>query len=178
MNRICTLIIASFFSTFAFSKPLLTVTCNEPKGSSMGYGVPWFERTKAALDKKPIPTESHFQQEAKDGYDRKPAFIIDSSKRKVTITWAESADEQELRKQAKSENLPFSPTPSATEANIVLFTPNQISILEADFSGSVFLYSLFPKLGTAFIASQYTEPGGKNGRQVSTFAECEFSWSH
>ncbi|MBI3902551.1 MAG: hypothetical protein HY306_06355 [Nitrosomonadales bacterium] len=177
MNQLYIFIIASLITTLSFAEPLVIITCHEPMGSSMEYGVSSFERVQAAIDKKQKPTKSHFKEAIKNGYERKPTFIIGSDKKKATIVWAESAEEAKQRELAKSVNVPYCCSPSpATDANIVMFTPDQISALQVD-TGIVTLYSFFPKLGTVFIASQYTEPSGKNSTQLSTFAECEFAWN-
>lgn len=178
MKNICVIIIASLFTSLSYSEPLLTASCSEPMGSSMEYGVSSFERVEAEVDKKSLP-KPHFKTNKKDGFPRKPTFIIDSNKKKATIIWAESAADEKLIKQRKSLNLPpcnsCSPPP-AVDVEIVMFTPDQITAIEVNY-GAVDLYSLFPKLGTAFISEQHTEPSGKNSTQISTFAECEFVWS-
>jgi len=153
MNQLYIFLIASLITTFSFAEPFVTVSCHEPMGSSMEYGVSSFERVQAAIDKKQKPTKSHFKEAIKNGYERKPTFIISSDKRKATIVWAESAKEAKQRELAKSVNVPYccSPPP-ATDADIAMFTADQISALQVD-TGIAILYSFFPKFGTAFIAS-------------------------
>lgn len=177
MNHFKVLVLASLLPTVSIAQPLVTIACHEPTGVSMQYGVSPSERVKAAMDRKPEPKPS-FKGPAKDGYLTNPTFVVDSSKRKLTISWAESASDLELRKQAKELNLPPpSPPPPATEASVLMFTPDQISALEVKPPNATTIYSFFPKLGTAFFTTQAHELGGRNTQQMAVFALCEFSWS-
>jgi hypothetical protein len=177
MNHFKALVLASLLPTISTAEPLVTITCHEPAGVSMQYGVSRSELVKAAMDGKPEP-EPSFKGPTKDEYLMNPTFVVDSSKKKVTISWAESASDQELRKQAKELNLlPPSPPPPATEASVLMFMPDQISALEVKPPNATTIYSFFPRLGTAFFTTQAHELGGRNTQQMAVFSLCEFSWS-
>ena len=177
MNHFGALLLASLYSTLSFAGPLVTISCPEPKGFNMEYGASPGERVKAEMDKKAEPKPS-LKGPIKDGYLMNPTFVIDSSKKKITVIWSESATDLELRKKLKAANLPApqSPPPSA-EADIVLFTPEQISALQVIVPNAVAVYSFFPKLGAAFFTTQSLELSGKNTRVTSVFSACTYSWS-
>ncbi len=131
MNQFYIFIIASVITTSSFANPLVTVSCDMPKGYSMEYGVSSFERIDAAISEKQEPTNSHFKEAMKDGYENKPTFIISSDKKKATVVWAESAKEIKHREQAKSLNAPYCCGPPPTtlfEAAMRAGGPDNISI--------------------------------------------------
>jgi hypothetical protein len=176
MNHFGIFIIASLFSTLCLAEPLVTISCHEPNGFSMSYGSSAQERVQAERHKKPEP-KPHFTGPTKDGYLMNPTFIVDSSKKKLTVIWAESASDVELRKKSKELNLPPpSAPPPAVDADIIMFMPDQISALQVAPPNAVTMYSFFPKLGTAFFSTQASELNGKNTKQMSVFSACEFSW--
>ena len=175
MNHFGTFVIASLFSTLCLAEPFVTISCHEPKGFNMQYGASIQERVRAERDKKPEP-KPHLRAPTKDGYPMNPTFIVDSSKKKLTVIWAESASDVELRKKLKELKFPPpSAPPPAVEADIIMFMPNQISALQVAPPNSVTMYSFFPKLGTAFFSTQGSEISGKNTQQMSVFSACEFS---
>ena len=177
MNRFGLLVIAGLLWTPCLAEPLVTISCHEPKGSRMEYGASARERVRAEIDKKSEP-KPQLRGPTKDGYDMNPTFIVDSGKKKLTVTWSESASDVELRKKLKAANLPAPSLPPTAEADIVLFEPDQISALQVTPPNAVTVYSFFPKLGTAFFTTQAHELSGKNSQQMSVFSACEFSWNH
>jgi len=141
----------------------------------MGYGVPFIDRANANLKGQPEPTSPTLRV-GKDGFAGKPTFVIDSNRKRITIVWNELEEDIKLREQAKKLGLPqVTPSP-ASDGVIVQFLPEQISAIQVDV-WSIMTFSLFPKMGTAFI-SQQSLHGLKNSVQISTFARCEYSWSN
>lgn len=177
MNHFGIFILAGLFTTPCLAESLVTISCHEPTGFNMQYGASVQERVRAEKDKKPEPKPS-LKGPTKDGYLMNPTFVVDSSMKKLTIIWAESASDVELRKRSKELNLPLpSAPPPAVEADIVMFLADQISALHVTPPNAVTMYSFFPKLGTAFFTTQSYELSGKNTQQMSVFSACEFSWS-
>jgi hypothetical protein len=161
--------------SLAFAEPLVTISCDQPKGVTMQYGTSFGERLQAYQDKRPEP-KSSFKEPTPDRYLGKPTFVIDSTERKLTVLWAESPDQIELREEAKKRNLPTLPGPQAIEVAIIAFTNDQITAVEA-MPFAAMMYSFFPKLGVAFLVEQHLDLGLKNAIQLATFASCEFSWN-
>ena len=159
----------------ANAEPLLTISCENPDGFSIKYGTTITERIAADQKKQPEPPPT-LRGPTKDGYSQKPTFIIDSDRKKLTVIWAESPDDVEVRKLAKQFNIPAIPPAPSTEAIIVSFMSEQISAIEAE-PWSVKTYSFFPTFGTVFIGEQFFDVAQKNTRQIATFAHCEFSWT-
>jgi hypothetical protein len=176
MNRIGLLVIAGLNWTPCLADPLVTITCNEPRGTSMEYGTSVQERVHAETNKKPEP-KPQLRGPTINSLVMKPTFVVDSGKKKLTVIWSESVSDIELRRKLKSANLPTLSLPPSTEADIVLFGSNQISALEVTPPNVVAVYSFFPKLGVAFITTQAHQLSGKDTQQISTFSDCIFSWS-
>lgn len=177
MRRFGLILVASLSASPSSGEPLLTIACDEPKGTRMEYGASVQERVRAEIDKKTEP-KPQLRGPTKDGYDMRPTFVVDSGKKKLTVTWAESAHDAKLRKDLKAANLPAPSLPPATEAKIVLFSPDHISALEVISPNAVTVYSFFPKLGSTFFTTQAHELSGKDTRQMSVFSVCQFSWSN
>lgn len=178
MKQCQVFLLVCLVSTFSLAEPLVTISCDTPKGSRMEYGESSFDRVQSAIDKKPVPKPRLIGPNA-DGYDERPTFTIDSTKKKLLVTWAESADELERRKQAKEVGVPYCCSPNPTsEAKIVIFVSDHISALEATPPFAITMYSFFPKLGTVFITTQGLDVFRKNSIQQSFFAACNFSWSN
>jgi hypothetical protein len=160
----------------ANAEPPLTISCEPPDGFNIGYGTTITERIAADQKKQPEPPPT-LRGPTKDGYSRKPTFVIDSNRKNMTVIWAESPDDVEVRKLAKKFNLAPIPPDPATEAIIVSFMSEQISAIEAE-PWSIKTYSFFPTFGTVFIGEQLFDVAQKNTRQIATFAHCEFSWTN
>jgi hypothetical protein len=140
------------------AEPLVTITCDPPKGVSQRYGITDEDRMKTAHG-VPAP---HLIPPEPDGYKGKPIFIVDSNKRKLTTLWADAQPNEEAR-----------------EVPIIKYSPLQITALDAHPgpNGAVILYTFYPKLGILLWAMQYTPPLTDAADQSIFFAKCEYSWS-
>ena len=161
----------------ANAKPLLTAACEQPLGPSLNYGVSPHERAEASTNHLKEPTQAKLKISEKDGFLRKPTFIIDENKKDATVVWLENSEEAKEREQAKAANVPYccSPPPAKT-VKIVLFMPEQITFADIETNDAT-IYSLYPELGSVFISRQSIEPSGKYSTQMSTFAKCTIVWS-
>ena len=175
--RILFIIIILLAPSISLAAPLVTISCDTPKGSRMEYGVSSPERVQAEIGKNPAP-KPHLKGPMADGYLTRPTFIVDSTKKKLTVIWSESEADLKQKEESKKLGVPYccSPPP-ATDAEVAIFTPDQISALQITVPNDVTVYSFFPKLGTAFITSQGIDAWKKNADVLSFFATCEFSWS-
>ncbi len=159
------------------AEPLITINCEAPKGVSQDYGVPGAERVRAATEHKPQPAD-HFTGPYQDGFTAKPTFIVDSSRKKLTLLWAESAGEKALCELSKQLGHKWEPDP-AREVRVIAHSPEFITAIDAHAGrneGAV-LYSFYPKLGVVFVAQHYLDINGSDAAQSAFFAKCEFSWS-
>jgi hypothetical protein len=160
----------------ANAEPLVTISCDVPKGVSIGYGTTLLERAEAREKKQPTPPPA-LSGPNKDGYSNKPTFVIDANKKDMTVIWAEPPEDIKIRKLLKEQNITHYPPPPATVATVVLFMPDQISAIESE-PWSIMTFSFFPMLGTAFIGDQTMNPGSRDTTQLATFAHCDFSWTN
>jgi len=178
MKKFSLTLLACVFPLLSVADPVVTISCDTPKGSSMEYGESSYARVQSAIDKKPVPKSGLVVNKA-DGYEERPTFIINSTKKKLIVTWAESEDELNQRKQAKEVGVPYCCSPNPTsEAGVVIFTPDHISAIGITPPYVITVYSFFPKLGTMFVTDQGTDVFGKNSSQHSFFATCTYSWGN
>jgi hypothetical protein len=161
------LVLACGAATAATS--LLTVQCEAPKGVREKYGL------GMAMDRKPN-SQPTLQGPSPDGYQEKLTFLVDSTKKKLTVLWAEADVDRKDREEAKKHGLPTLPPPHAEQFDIVSESPDVIvSISFSTYLYGTVTYSLYPKLGAMFMSYQYLETDGKNAVQSLFFAKCEFS---
>ena len=178
MKKFSLTLLACVFPLLSVADPVVTISCDIPKGSSMEYGESSFDRVQSAIDKKPLP-KPHLIANKADGYDERPTFIVDATKRKLLVTWAESEDDLKLRKQAKEVGIPYCCSPNPTsEAEVVIFTADNISAIRVTPPYVITMYSFFPKLGAMFVTDQGTDVFGKNSSQHSFFATCTYFWGN
>lgn len=159
----------------ANAEPLVTISCDMPKGFNIKYGASSSEHNEARLKNLPQPLPK-LSGPNEDGYLSKPIFVIDANKKDVTVVWAELPRDIALRKQIKKLNLPPLPPPPVSSATVVSFMPDQISAIDAGPS-SITTYSFFPRLGTVFIGDQSMN-FESDATELATFAHCEFSWTN
>ena len=177
MNPRSLLLLAVILSGPAQAAPLVTISCERPKGYRTEYGASASERVQARIAKVPEPAPRYKEPES-DGYTMAPTFVVERSERKVTIIWSEAPEDVSARNEAKAPNLPYCcDPPPAAEARIESISDNQITAVQLTEPNGINLYSFYPKLGMVFVASQGHEPSGKNADQLSLFAKCEFAWS-
>lgn len=168
------LVASAYLPLVASASPVLTITCHDLKGSTLHYGVPFWERTRAELDHKQAPSP-HIVGPKEDGYDNSLTIVVDSaSPRSMTIVWNESAATRKLRADAASAGIEMAP-PTVVDAQIVAVHPDMVAALVNWDPQSVALYTFFPKLGTAFISTQGEIPDGTDSVMTSVRAACEFS---
>lgn len=137
--------------------PLVTITCEQLRGTTQNYGVTPAEAIKAASDHKPRPS-NHLAAPLDDGFSGKPTFVVDSNRQKLTLVW---------------------PPDAARELPVVRYSPLVITALDAHpgRDGVAMLYSFYPKLGIVFVAQHYLDTVGPYASQGAFFAKCEYSWS-
>jgi hypothetical protein len=163
--------------SYSLAEPLVTMSCSEPKGFRTEYGTSVREVVQAQKEQKPEP-KPHLKGPAKDGYAMNPTFLVDSGKRKLTIIWSESAADAKAREEARELGMPYRfPPVVVSEAEIILFSPDQIAALRLRPPDGADLYTFFSKLGTAFLTSQGFNFRNKNTEQFSVFTTCEYSWT-
>jgi len=73
-----------FTPLLCFGVPLVTITCESPKGLTQDYGVTGAQRMQAAGDHKPQPA-AHFSGPYEDGFTGRPTFIVDSDRKMLTL---------------------------------------------------------------------------------------------
>jgi hypothetical protein len=158
----------------ALATPILTITCHDLKGTSLHYGVPFWERVQAKTQKQPMPLP-HVTGPERDGYDNTLTIVVDSaSPRKMTIVWNESAETQKLRADAKKNGIDMIP-PTVAEAQIVAVNRDMFVALIADDPQGASLYTFYPKLGSVFISTQGEIPDATDSVMTSVRGSCEFS---
>ncbi len=135
----------------------LTVVCEEPRGPRVDYG---------ALD--PLtPFTKEYTLEL--GEDRatgvNPVFVIDLTDRKsMTVIWGDTKTLPEA----------IARPPQAKVFPIVHYSDDQISAINS-YSGGVWVFSLFHKLGFGIFTRQshYTFDGNAHGEVF--YSKCQFS---
>lgn len=158
----------------SMASPILTITCHDLKGSSLHYGVPFWQRVDAKVNSKKAP-EPHIVGPEDDGYDNTLTIIVDSaSPRKMSIVWNESAETQKVRANAKKSGIDMIP-PSVDEAQIISVNRDMFTAMVDGDPQGVRLYTFFPKLGTAFITTHGEIPDGTDTVMTSVRGACEFS---
>jgi hypothetical protein len=167
-----TLLLAPFLVASSFAQPLVTFSCDQPKGYSMRYGVSLSDRTAAKIDKKPEP-KPKFTGPTDDGYDERPTFILNVAQRKLAVTWSYTDAVLEIERKVDGGTPLKSSAPRTYDLEIVTFGPVFISALEVGPLGTT-TYSFFPKLGKAFIADQVLDLGGESASQMTTITSCVF----
>ena len=160
----------------ALPEPILTITCHEPKGKRMEYGVFWTEYLDAKIKKQARPKPR--LRTGDDGYTGvTPTFIIDSATPdKMTYVWGDTTEFEPYKQAARQSGLQVPPL-VAQQAVIMVFEEDLISTLEKG-PRYVWVNSFFPKLGVAyFVQHEYREiERAAWNTQISLFARCEFAW--
>jgi hypothetical protein len=71
-----TLLITFFLITSGVAQSLVTISCNQPKGYSMQYGISPWDRLDAAVAKRPEPKQPKFTGPTDDSFIERPTFIL------------------------------------------------------------------------------------------------------
>jgi hypothetical protein len=159
----------------AVAQPLLTISCDKPKGFNMRYGVPLHELAEAQQNHRPEPKPS-LKGPTQDGYFETPNFVIDANQKNMTVVWTESPETVAARKSMKQKGLAQSWTaPAAVNATILSFDLLQISAVSVE--PVLTTYAFFPNKGVAFFVEHYFDGGVTSVVQLATFSTCEFTWA-
>lgn len=131
----------------------------------------------AASEHRPRPA-NHLSVAISDGFNSKPTFVVDSSRKKLTLVWADTAGEAATREFAKEHGTEMKPEP-ARDVPVIAYSPIVITAMDAHpgKNGAVALYSLYPKLGVMFVAQHYLDINAADAVQSAFVAKCEFAWS-
>lgn len=137
-----------------FAEPLVTIACEAPKGQTQNYGV-----AMAPTQTKPN-TPNHLSVAIPDGFNARPTFVVDSSRKKLTLLWSD-------------------PKETAREVPVIAYSPLVITAMDAHpgKNGAVLLYSFYPQLGVMFVAQHYLDINAADAVQSAFVAKCEFRWS-
>lgn len=141
----------------AWSEPLLTVTCEPPRGRRVDYGQGAFGTEKTKLE------------EGTDSFTGvNPVFIIDGgTPDQVTVIWGDS------KGIPKAMQLPT----KAQQPPIVHFSAGQITAVY-NYGNGVWVYSLFPKLAFGvFTRQSHLGPEGHHATGSMLYAKCQFAYS-
>jgi hypothetical protein len=84
----------------AIAEPLLTISCENPKGFRMQYGVSPHDLVEAKQNHRPEP-EPRLKGPTQDGYGERPTFIVDANQKNMTVVWTESPETVAARKLAR-----------------------------------------------------------------------------
>jgi len=136
------------------AKPLLMATCADPQGSEINYG-------SGLLELQGLRMETW----AVEYPGAHPAFLIDDAQpNKMRITWGAPPSMAELGDDRDQ----------TYEATILLATDRQITAVR-QLATTVWIYSLFPKLGAAYFSVHRSFPLGEVSSSVSLYALCQFT---
>lgn len=156
------------------ASPMVTITCHDLKGSSLHYGVPFWERVDAKVKKQPLPAP-HVVGPKDDGYAESLTIVMDSaSPTKLTIVWNESAEQLKERAAAKKLGMDMIP-PQTDEATIIATSPGMFSAVVDNAPDGIVLYTFFPKSGSAFITTHARMYDDTDTTMTSVRAACEFT---
>ena len=136
------------------AKPLLTAICADPQGSEISYGSGLLELQDLRVETWKVENPgSH------------PAFLIDDAQpNTMRITWGAPPSMAELGDDRDQ----------TYEATILLATDRQITAVR-QLATTVWIYSLFPKLGAAYFSVHRYFPLGNVSSSVSLSALCQFT---
>jgi hypothetical protein len=136
------------------AKPLLMATCTDPQGSEMSYG-------SGLLELQDLRVET-WKAEYPGAH---PAFLIDDAQPdKMRITWGSPPSMAELGDDRDQ----------TYEATILLATARQITAVR-HLAATVWIYSLFPKLGVAYFSVHRDLPLGDVSSSLSLYSLCQFT---
>ena len=136
------------------AKPLLTATCADPQGSEMSYG-------SGLLGLQDLRVETWMMEYS----GARPVFLIDAAQpHQMRITWGYPPSVSELGGDEVQ----------TYEATILLTTERQITAVR-QLAATVWIYSLFPKLGVVYISVHRHFPLGDVSSSLSLYALCQFT---
>jgi hypothetical protein len=148
------LLFAVVCTATADAKPFLMATCADPQGSEISYG-------SGILELQDLRVET-WRVEYPGAH---PAFLIDDTQpNKMQITWGAPPSMAELGDDRDQ----------TYEATILLSTDRQITAVR-QLATAVWTYSLFPKLGTAYVSVHRYLPLGDVSSNISLYALCQFA---
>ena len=150
-----TVILSAITTNFASAEPMLTVTCDSPKGKRYDYG-------KGLLGHE----KTKFQESADSFTDSNPIFVLDNNTpTELSVIWG---DTKSIPKAMQRPTI-------AAQHPIVPFSKGQITAVN-DYDNGVWVYSLFPKLGYAVFTRQSNWAEGQHATGSVLYAKCEFAF--
>lgn len=135
--------------------PRLTVTCDDPQGTTTLYESGLLELGEQRWETLPtVYPGAH------------PTFVLDEATPHILhVTWGTSPD----------ETVAAPSPPPAVEATLLLEARGQMTAVYAG-AQTVWIYSLFPKLSIGVFAAHSHFLMGYTSRSTSTYAPCQFVW--
>ncbi len=158
MAILLTLVVGLLFATAVEAKPILTVTCEEPRGTRFDYDAGLY-----GLETKVEEHKTTFS-----GVN--PVFVVDDQKPTILLViWGPAKKAVQILEPLLGKGR-YQET-KAKEATIIWRTANQITAVEGSGS-SIWFHSLYPKLGIGYF-SRHSYLMGANSS--SYYAMCKFA---
>jgi hypothetical protein len=148
------LVLAVSLKVGAQPKLILQATCESPEGSDIHYGTGFWHLEEFEVQTSPAAYAGE-----------PPIFIVDRAQPGIMrVMWGMAYDEEEPPGQ---RYVTF-------RADIVLDTPSQITAMHYH-DQAIWMYSLYPKLGIAYISAHSHFPPGEASQSTAMVAACVFT---
>lgn len=152
----CMLVIATSLGAVAQPKLILQATCEQPEGTDIHYGKGFWYLEEFEVQTGPTVYAGE-----------PPIFIVDRAQPGIMrVMWGIAYDEEE-------EDPPVQRY-MTFRADIVLDTPSQITAMHYH-TQAIWMYSLYPKLGMAYISAHSHFPLGESSQSTAMVTACIFT---
>src|SRR5689334_6602639 len=165
MKRSYALASAVLLATAANADPLLTISCDPPKGTTVAYGVNGTEYAESEVKHVPPPRPALRGPEP-DGFSARFSLVVSPTGHEATVVWEDPNGKEEPHSESGT-------VLTLSEDRITIVTPQMpyASVLSAS---PIRIFSFFPKFGSAFLAQQSWDLY-HDTRQMALATRCRFS---
>ncbi len=150
------LVVAMSLQAVAQPKLILQASCEQPEGTDIHYGKGFWYLEEFEVQTSPAVYAGE-----------PPIFIVDRAQPSIMrVMWGIAYDEKEEDPPVQRYMI--------FRADIVLDTPNQITAMHYH-AQAIWMYSLYPKLGIAYISAHNHFPLGESSQSTALVAACIFT---
>lgn len=153
---IWTLVLATSLGTVAQPKLILQATCEQPEGTDIHYGKGFWHLEEFEVQTGPVVYSGE-----------PPIFVVDRAQSGIMrVMWGIAYEEEEDPPVQRYVTF---------RADIVLDTPSQITAMHYH-DQAIWMYSLYPKLGMAYISAHSHFPLGESSQSTAMVTSCIFTY--